>query len=101
MFLESQRRHVRKIAEAINDGELNVWIIFRNQFDNRSLGKPNADDEIVVAFSKRAHRRLDRSGITGLDIAQHNRQRRLAATRPVGPLASFRALRAGPGRGVE
>src|SRR5258705_2094257 len=101
MFLEYERRHVWQITNTIDYRETNVGIILCHEFDNRSLREPDTDDEIVVAFSKGAHGRFYRGRIAGFDIAQHNRQGRLAATRSVGPGAGFRTLCARPGRGVE
>ena len=82
MLLEDQRSDVRQLADAVDDRELNVRIILRDLLDDRRLRETDADDQIVVAFGKRAHRRFDRVRSAGLDVAQDDRQifRRRACT---------------------
>src|SRR5215510_4179867 len=74
MLFENQRRHVRQIADAINDREIDVGIIFRYLFHDRRLGKADSDDQIITALGKRSHRRLNRIGSSRLDISQDDRK---------------------------
>src|SRR5215216_3520514 len=74
MFFEDQRRDVWQLAHAVDDGELNVWIVFRNLFHDRRLRKTNADDQIEIPFSERAHGGFDGVGSARLDVTQNDRQ---------------------------
>ena len=101
MFFKSKGRDVGQVAKTIDDREANVGIVFSNRLNDRSLGKSDPDNQIVVAFRERAHRGFDGGWIPGFDIAQHNRQCGFAAIATVWPGAGFSTLRARPGRGVE
>src|SRR5215213_2788749 len=74
MLLENERRNVGKFNDAINDCELNVWIIFRDLLHDRRLGETNSDDQIEISFGECAHRGLDGVWRAGFDIAQHDGQ---------------------------
>src|ERR1043165_2103228 len=74
MFFEDQRRDIRQFTFTIDDGELNVWIVLGDLFHDRSLGKTDADDEVEVALSKRAHRWFDRVRSAWFNVAQNDRE---------------------------
>ncbi len=59
---------------------MNVGIVARHVLHNRALRETDADNQIVAALGKRAHRRFDRHRIAGFDVAQDNIHRGLAAT---------------------
>src|SRR5882757_6968957 len=81
---------------------MNIWIVFRHGLHDRTLRKSNADDQIIAALSKGAHRRLDRYRIARLDVAKHNVESGFPATRlTVGEHSRFSALHPGPGGGIE
>src|SRR5689334_23296876 len=44
VFLEDERGDVRQIADAVDDREVNVWIVFRDGFHDRRLGETDTDD---------------------------------------------------------
>src|SRR5437868_9542151 len=74
MFFEDQRRNVRQVDLAVDDGELNMRIIFCDLLHDRRLREANADDQIEISFCKGAHRRFDRVRRSWFDIAQDNRK---------------------------
>src|SRR5215216_5376010 len=74
MLLENERRDVGQLANAIDDRELNVRVVFRNLLHDRGLGETNSDDQIEVPFGERAHSRLDGVWRAGFDIAQDDWQ---------------------------
>src|SRR6266576_1115982 len=81
---------------------MDVWIIPGDTLHDGSLSKTDADDQVIAALSKRAHGRLNRSRITGLDIAENNIQRRLAtASLAIRQGPRFSAFHAGPRRRIE
>src|SRR6266850_2557249 len=101
MLFEDQRCDIGKLADTVNNGEVNVWVILRHHFHDWRLGKSHSDDQIVFALRERAHCRLDRSWITRFYITQNDTERGFAATSSVGVLSSFRALHAGECGGIE
>src|SRR5215208_196013 len=70
MLLKNQRRNVRQFADAIDDRELNVWVVFGDLLHDWGLSKANSDDQIEIAFGEGAHRGFDGVWCTGFDIAQ-------------------------------
>src|SRR5215475_5177026 len=74
MLFENQRSDVRKLAHAVDDREIELWIILRNRVDDRRLVKTHANNQVVAAFGKRPHRRLNRGGVSRLDVAQNDRK---------------------------
>src|SRR3984893_1972618 len=101
VLLENQRRDVGQLADAVDDGEVNVRIVLRDNLDDRRLGKADADDQIVAALGKRAQGWFDGSGRAGCDIAQHDAQGRLATALAVGPCAGLGTLDPGERGRVE
>src|SRR5512138_1160372 len=76
MLLEYQRRDVClwRLAivfedHAINNGKMDVRIVFRDGLHDWALRKADPNDEIVAAFRKGAHCRLDGDRIARLDVA--------------------------------
>src|SRR5215213_4573720 len=74
MLLENERRNVWELADAVDDCELNVWIVFCYLLHDRRLCKTNSDDQIEITFGERAHRGLDGVWCAGFDIAQDDWQ---------------------------
>src|SRR6185503_4573169 len=74
MLLEDQRSNVWQLADAVDDGELNVRIVFRDALHDRRLCKSNTDDEIEISLGESAHRGFDCVWCTGFDIAQDYRK---------------------------
>src|SRR5215471_1024506 len=74
MFFENQRSDVRKLAHTIDNREIELWIILRNRVDDRRMVKAHANNQVVAAFGKRPHRRLNGGGVTRLDVAQNDRK---------------------------
>src|SRR5215213_2318898 len=74
MLLENERRNVWELADAVDDCELNVWVVFRYLLHDRRLCKTNSDDQIEITFGEGAHRGLDGVGCAGFDIAQDDWQ---------------------------
>src|SRR5215216_7445223 len=89
MFLEDQRRNIWQLAHAVDDGELNVWIVFRDLLHDGRLRETDADDQIEMSFGESAHRGFDGVRSARFDVAQHDRQ------------IACGTLHAFPGRGVE
>src|SRR6266516_564813 len=101
MLFEDKRRDIGKLADAINNGEVNVGVVLCHHFHDWRLGKSHPDDQIIFALSERAHCRLDRSWVARFYITQNDAQRRFTATGSVGVLSSLGALHAGEGCGIE
>src|SRR5258706_11759723 len=81
---------------------MNIRIVPGHGLHDRSLRKANADNQIVTALSKGAHRRLDRNRIARLDVAQQHIEGGFATTRlAVGEHSRLSALHSGPGGGIE
>src|SRR5215204_508824 len=74
MLFENQRRDVRQLAHAVDDGEPNIWIIFRNLFHDRRLCKTDSDNQIEVLLGESTHGRLDSVWRARLDVTQHDRK---------------------------
>ncbi len=101
VLLEHQRRDVGQLADAVDDGELNVGIVLRDRVENRRLREADADDEVVFALGKRAHGRLDVDRRARLDVAQHDPEAGLSAVRAVRQRAGLGAFHAVPRGGIE
>src|ERR1051326_9226863 len=63
LFLEDKRSDVRQLADAIDDRELDMRIIFRHLLHDRSLRKADSDDEVEISFRDRKSTRLNSSHI--------------------------------------
>jgi hypothetical protein len=88
--------------DAVDDGEADVRIVARDDLHDRTLREADADDEVIAALRERAHRRLDRRRVPGLDVAEHDPEGRPSAGRPaVRQHSCFGALDPCPGRGIE
>ena len=76
-------------------------IVLRDRLENRRLREADADDEVVLALGKRAHRGLDVDRRARLDIAHDDAEARLSAVGAVRQRAGLGALHPVPCRGVE
>src|SRR5262245_59201691 len=72
MFFEDQRCHIRKLTDAVHDGKAHMGIVLRDRFNNWCLREADANNKVVPALGKSAHRRLNRRWITWFDIPEHD-----------------------------